>query len=165
MAEEITIVHEDVDAIVARNIAEVHQERFTFGQRLADSLAAVAGSWGFIGGFIALLIAWTVVNLVLPAPDRWDPYPFILLNLVLSCLAALQAPVIMMSQDRQEARDRLRDEQDFRVNLKAELEVAQLQAELAAARAELAELRGLEAQRTELLARLVDRLTAESQGS
>lgn len=161
MSEDIAAIRTDLDDVVARNIAEIHEERLTLGRHLADSLAAVAGSWGFIGGFIAVLIVWTLVNLLLPERERWDPYPFILLNLVLSCLAALQAPVIMMSQDRQEARDRLRDEQDFRVNLKAELEVAQLQAELAAARAELVELRRLEAERTELLARLVDRLGGE----
>lgn len=156
MAADITEEHPDLDEIVARNIAEIHQQRLTFGQRLADSLAAVAGSWGFIGGFIVLLLAWIFANLGLPPAERWDPYPFILLNLVLSCLAAVQAPVIMMSQDRQEARDRLRDEQDFRVNLKAELEVSQLQADLAEARTELTELRRLAARQTELLARFLD---------
>lgn len=97
----------------------------SFGQRAADAVAAFGGSWHFILIFLGVLAVWMVVNaLVLLRP--YDPYPFILLNLVLSCIAALQAPIIMMSQRRQEAKDRIRAENDYRVNLKAELEIRAL---------------------------------------
>lgn len=98
----------------------------TAGERAADSLARIGGSWRFVLGFIAFLIAWIVANAVLLGGGRFDPYPFILLNLVLSCLAALQAPVIMMAQNRVAARDRAQADQDFRVNLKAEMELVGL---------------------------------------
>ena len=92
----------------------------------ADQIAVVGGSWGFIIGFLIFIAIWMGINTVLLLTKSFDPYPFILLNLVLSTLAAIQAPVIMMSQRRQEARDRLRAENDYRVNLKAELEIRQL---------------------------------------
>ena len=95
----------------------------TFGERLADRIATFGGSWTFILSFGGVLMVWILINTALLASRAFDPYPFILLNLVLSCLAALQAPVIMMSQNRQEAKDRLRAEHDYRVNLKAELEI------------------------------------------
>jgi len=98
----------------------------TFGERVADAMARSGGSWPFVLGFVALLVAWTGVNGLVLRNHGFDPYPFILLNLVLSCLAALQAPIIMMSQNRAEARDRKRAESDYRVNLKAEIEVAAL---------------------------------------
>jgi len=104
----------------ARDVNVVHAEGLTLGDRMADSLADLAGSWRFIGSFLVLIAIWMALNLV-AAFHHWDPYPFILLNLVLSCVAALQAPVIMMSQKRLEARDRLRAENDFEVNIKAEL--------------------------------------------
>jgi uncharacterized membrane protein len=102
------------------------EEHTTFGQHIADRLADTAGSWGFIIGFGIVLLAWITVNSIVLLTRPFDPFPFILLNLVLSCLAAIQAPVIMMSQNRQEARDRLRAEHDYQVNLKAELEIKQL---------------------------------------
>jgi uncharacterized membrane protein len=105
---------------VAVDVNALQDERLSFGERMADSLASAAGSWRFIGSFLLLIAIWMALNLV-AAIHHWDPYPFILLNLVLSCLAALQAPVIMMSQNRLEARDRLRAENDFEVNVKAEL--------------------------------------------
>src|SRR5262249_2900429 len=111
---------------VARNVHEMHAQQMSFGERAADRLAQFAGSWRFIGIFFGLLIIWVCLNSVELIFKPWDPYPFILLNLFLSLLAGIQAPVIMMSQNRQEARDRLRAEQDYEVNLKAEMEIAQL---------------------------------------
>ena len=96
------------------------QEKYTIGQKAADSIAKFAGSWAFIFSFTGVLIAWMVVNAVLAA-KAFDPYPFILLNLVLSCVAAIQAPLIMMSQNRQEEKDRRRAENDYKVNLKTEI--------------------------------------------
>jgi uncharacterized membrane protein len=98
----------------------------TFGQRMADRFAAVAGSWGFILSFGGFLVIWILINTIMLFRPPFDPYPFILLNLALSCIAALQAPIIMMSQGRQEIRDRLQAQQDYQVNLKAELEIQYL---------------------------------------
>ena len=113
----------------ARNPNEVIAKRLTMGDRLADAVARFGGSWAFITSFGVVLVVWVWVNVVL-ASRAWDPYPFILLNLVLSMLAAVQAPVIMMSQNRQDAKDRLRSELDFAVNRKAEGEIIQLAARL-----------------------------------
>ena len=111
---------------VSRNVLEDAEDRLTFGQRLSDRVAAFGGSWAFIIGFTMVLLGWMALNVsgLLAAP--FDPFPFILLNLVLSTIAALQAPIIMMSQKRLEQKDRLRAENDYRVNLKAELEIRQL---------------------------------------
>ena len=95
-------------------------EKYTLGQRAADAIAKFAGSWAFIFSFTGLLILWMIVNTLL-ASKAFDPYPFILLNLVLSCVAAIQAPLIMMSQNRQEEKDRRRAENDYKVNLKTEI--------------------------------------------
>jgi CRP/FNR family transcriptional regulator, cyclic AMP receptor protein len=113
----------------ARNPNEVIAEQLTMGDRLADGVARFGGSWAFIIAFGVTLVAWVAVNVVL-ATRAWDPYPFILLNLFLSMLAAVQAPIIMMSQNRQDAKDRLRSELDFAVNRKAEAEIIQLAAKL-----------------------------------
>lgn len=110
---------------ISSNINTTFNEQLTFGQRVADKIAEFGGSWNFILSFMAVMMLWIVTNVILLA-HPFDPYPFILLNLMLSCLAALQAPVIMMSQNRQEAKDRLRSEQDYRINLKAELEIRAL---------------------------------------
>jgi uncharacterized membrane protein len=110
-------------SIVARQVHAEEQASMTFGERAADRLAHFAGSWPFILMFLGFCGTWVLVNSVALALGAWDPYPFILLNLILSLLAGLQAPVIMMSQNRQEARDRLRSEADYEVNLKAELEI------------------------------------------
>ena len=99
---------------------ESGKEEYTLGQRAADSIAKFAGSWAFIFSFSGVLILWMVVNVLLAA-GAFDPYPFILLNLVLSCVAAIQAPLIMMSQNRQEEKDRRRAENDYKVNLKTEI--------------------------------------------
>jgi uncharacterized membrane protein len=105
-----------------RNPNEVIEKEATFGQRIADRVAGFGGSWTFILSFLAVLVIYTAVNVVL-GRTAWDPYPFILLNLFLSMLAAIQAPVIMMSQNRQDTKDRLRSELDFDVNRRAESEI------------------------------------------
>ena len=104
---------------------EVGKKKYTLGQRAADSIAKFAGSWAFIFSFSGVLILWMVINVVLAA-RAFDPYPFILLNLVLSCVAAIQAPLIMMSQNRQEEKDRRRAENDYKVNLKTEIMIEDL---------------------------------------
>ena len=100
-------------------------EKYTLGQRAADTIAKFAGSWAFIFSFTGVLLLWMVVNTILAA-DAFDPFPFILLNLVLSCVAAIQAPLIMMSQNRQEEKDRRRAENDYKVNLKTEIMIEDL---------------------------------------
>lgn len=111
---------------LADNIEESYAEKRTFGQVAADKVAAFGGSWAFIIWFGLVMAAWMSVNVVLTAKHAFDPYPFILLNLVLSTLAAIQAPIIMMSQKRQEQKDRLRSLNDYQVNLKAEIEIRAL---------------------------------------
>jgi len=112
--------------LLSRDINTDFEEQLTLGQRMADRVAEFGGSWNFILCFAAVMLFWIVTNSIALFYRPFDPYPFILLNLVLSCLAAIQAPVIMMSQNRQEAKDRLRAEHDYRVNLKAELEIRHL---------------------------------------
>jgi uncharacterized membrane protein len=109
--------------VLARNVNMEFEEKRTLGQRLADRLAGFGGSWKFIIIFMSVLVGWIVLNSIVLITHRFDPFPFILLNLILSCLAALQAPVIMMSQNRQEAKDRLRAQHDYQINLKAEIEI------------------------------------------
>jgi uncharacterized membrane protein len=116
--------------ILTANVDAEFAGELTLGERLADRLAEFGGSWKFILAFGAVLVVWILLNTALVAFGRFDPYPFILLNLVLSCLAAMQAPVIMMSQNRSEAKDRRRSEHDYRVNLKAELEIRHLHEKL-----------------------------------
>lgn len=112
--------------ILARNPETQFAGTLTFGERLSDRIASFGGSWAFIITFGAILLGWIALNSFILVSRPFDPFPFILLNLFLSALAALQAPVIMMSQNRQEARDRARAEHDYQVNLKAELEIRQL---------------------------------------
>lgn len=111
---------------LAENTDEEFTEHRTLGEIMADYVASFGGSWTFILSFFFFLSAWMTLNVAIGEPRSFDPYPFILLNLVLSCLAAIQAPIIMMSQKRQEAKDRLRSENDYRVNLKSELEIRHL---------------------------------------
>lgn len=111
---------------VSKDIDFEADEELTFGQKIADKVAVFGGSWTFILSFGGFIFIWIVINIVFLAQKPFDPYPFILLNLILSCLAALQAPVIMMSQNRQESKDRTRSQHDYQVNLKAELEIRQL---------------------------------------
>lgn len=113
----------------SRNPNEVIEEKYTFGERIADMVASFGGSWIFIIVFGVVLVAWTAANVLLRG-RAWDPYPFILLNLFLSMLAAIQAPVIMMSQNRQDKKDRLRSELDFDVNRRAEAEIQNLSRKL-----------------------------------
>ena len=112
------------DSRVSVNPAE-EKAKYTLGQRAADAIAKFAGSWAFIFSFTGVLVLWMVINTVLAA-RAFDPYPFILLNLVLSCVAAIQAPLIMMSQNRQEEKDRRRAENDYKVNLKTEIMIEDL---------------------------------------
>jgi uncharacterized membrane protein len=114
------------EELLSKNVNTEFDEQLTFGDRMADKLADFGGSWRFISIFVAVLLGWIAINAVVLIAKPFDPYPFILLNLVLSCLAAIQAPVIMMSQNRQEAKDRLRAQHDYLVNLKAELEIRHL---------------------------------------
>lgn len=116
----------DEQELIINNLANPPQEAITRGQRLADKVAAFGGSWTFIISFFIILTAWILFNSLAKKGDDFDPYPFILMNLVLSCIAALQAPVIMMSQNRQEEKDRKRSENDYLINLKAELELRSL---------------------------------------
>jgi uncharacterized membrane protein len=112
--------------ILSSDISKQFEKKLTFGERLSDHIAEFGGSWKFLITFGTVLLIWIAINGVLLVTHAFDPYPFILLNLILSCLAAVQAPIIMMSQNRAEARDRLRAENDYKVNLKAELEIRHL---------------------------------------
>lgn len=112
--------------ILSLNIDAEFEQKWTFGERLADKIATFGGSWTFLIFFGVFLIIWVSINSLVLLWRPLDPYPFIFLNLILSCLAAVQAPVIMMSQNRQEAKDRIRSQHDYQVNLKAELEIRHL---------------------------------------
>src|SRR6059036_4284218 len=112
--------------ILSSDISKQFERKLTFGERLSDRIASFGGSWRFITLFGAVLFGWIILNAIFLLNRGFDPYPFILLNLILSCLAAIQAPIIMMSQNRAESRDRLRAENDYKVNLKAELEIRHL---------------------------------------
>lgn len=116
--------------VVSANINPKFDRQLTVGDKLADKVAEFGGSWRFIILFGGVMVSWIALNVIALARHPFDPYPFILLNLVLSCLAAIQAPVIMMSQNRQQAKDRLRAEHDYQVNLKSELEIRHLSAKL-----------------------------------
>ncbi len=123
--EEEEIIHLLLERKVSRNLAGKNDAELTLGAKMADRIARFAGSWRFILIFIACLLLWIALNLLL-AVRAFDPYPFILLNLMLSCVAAIQAPVIMMSQNRQEEKDRLRSLNDYKTNLKSEIIVEDL---------------------------------------
>ncbi len=130
---EQVVINRIADGLhISRNALEEHQEKLTAGQRLADRVASFGGSWPFIVLFLAALVAWIVVNALILAKwnHTFDPYPYILLNLVLSMLAAIQAPVIMMSQNRHSEKDRIDAAHDYEVNLKAELEIMSLHQKL-----------------------------------
>jgi uncharacterized membrane protein len=116
--------------IISTQVDREYESKFTFGQRLSDQIARFGGSWRFIITFGGILVLWIVINSVALLTKPFDPYPYILLNLMLSCLAAIQAPIIMMSQNRQEEKDRARATHDYQVNLKAELEIRQLHQKL-----------------------------------
>ena len=126
---ELALLDSDVmsaikdNSILSENIQDELEAELTFGQKLADKVASFGGSWSFIITFFSFILIWMIINIWFLAIHPFDPYPFILLNLLLSCLAAIQAPIIMMSQNRQEQKDRQRNEQDYKINLKAELEI------------------------------------------
>jgi uncharacterized membrane protein len=124
-AEQSVLAAAQRRAIISRDVEQSFAERLSFGQRLADQVAVFGGSWSFIIIFGLVLVAWVVVNTLLPVRP-FDAYPFIFLNLILSMLAAIQAPVIMMSQNRQAARDRADAAHDYEINLKAEIEIMAL---------------------------------------
>ena len=111
---------EKVHLLLNKTVSENNECKESFGQRASDRLSSLAGSWTFVIGFTLLLLVWITVNTVLAAKS-FDPYPFILLNLVLSCVSAIQAPLIMMSQKRQDEKDRRRSENDYKINLKCEI--------------------------------------------
>lgn len=115
------------DDLLTEILKEGEDAELTFGQRVADKVASFGGSWTFIIIFGVILVTWICINTFILVSRPFDPYPFILLNLILSCIAALQAPVIMMSQNRQEQKDRQRAEHDYLINLKAEMEIRNLQ--------------------------------------
>lgn len=133
--DELTQTERDVlaalgeQSLVSEDVDEDFEEKLSIGERAADRLSTFGGSWFFLGLFALFIGIWILTNAV-ALTRAFDPYPFILLNLLLSCLAAIQAPIIMMSQNRQEAKDRARSEHDYEVNLKAELEIRQLHEKL-----------------------------------
>lgn len=128
---EQAVIHslQDHD-LLAKNVETQFDQQWSFGERLADRIATFGGSWTFLICFGIFLVIWIGINSIVLLSKPIDPYPFILLNLVLSCLAAIQAPIIIMSQNRQEAKDRLRSQHDYQVNLKAELEIRHLHEKL-----------------------------------
>lgn len=115
-----------VDQPISIDVDKQEEAKMTFGDKVADKVSEVAGSWGFIIGFTSFLIFWVILNTIILKENAIDEYPFILLNLLLSCIAALQAPIIMMSQNRQAAKDSLRNQNDYRTDLKSELILEEL---------------------------------------
>lgn len=126
---ELAVIDNDVlraienNSFLSENIQDLPEANITLGQKIADKVADFGGSWTFIIFFFSFILIWMIINIWVLATKPFDPYPFILLNLILSCLAAIQAPIIMMSQNRQEQKDRQRSEHDYKINLKAELEI------------------------------------------
>jgi uncharacterized membrane protein len=129
---ELSVLDEQVvksmeeQELLSKNVNVEYDKQRSFGEIMADRIADFGGSWLFIGIFCAVLVVWIVMNSIVIFMKPFDPYPYIFLNLILSCVAAMQAPVILMSQNRQEARDRIQAEHDYRINLKAELEIRHL---------------------------------------
>jgi uncharacterized membrane protein len=126
-----SIENEVIDSLkkhemLSQNINKQFEKELTFGEKIADKVAEFGGSWRFIISFGTFLVVWIIINTLILLSRPFDPFPFIFLNLILSCLAAIQAPVIMMSQNRQESKDRLRSEQEYKVNLKSELMIRHL---------------------------------------
>ncbi|WP_028008590.1 DUF1003 domain-containing protein [Solimonas flava] len=147
---------------VSRNVARDYARERSLGERVADRVAEIGGSWNFIIGFGVCIVIWMAINSFMLA-RAFDPYPYILLNLCLSCLAAIQAPVIMMSQNRQAAIDRLRAENDYEVNIKSELEILQVHEKLNQLREQdWATLVDLQNRQIEMLERLLEKATRTS---
>ncbi len=114
------------EKLLIHSLSNPAEETLTFGQKLSDKVASFGGSWKFIISFGIFLVIWMTINSILPLVTRFDPYPFILLNLLLSTIAALQAPIIMMSQNRKEAKERIRSENDYMIDLKSEIQIRSL---------------------------------------
>ena len=154
------IVQESIreQELIVENLLHPPAEVLTRGQRLSDRIARFGGSWGFIIAFLLVLGVWIAYNSTVPKDDVFDPYPFILMNLILSCIAALQAPVIMMSQNRKEEKDRMRAENDYLINLKAELQVRSLHQKINVLQEEqILSLFDLQAKQIQLLNQLLAR--------
>ncbi len=146
---------------IARNVAQDFSEQQTFGQRLADKVAAFGGSWTFISIFVIVLFIWVLLNsfVLISYSKSFDPYPYILLNLFLSMLAAIQAPIILMSQNRQAYKDRLSAEHDYEVDLKAELEIMTLHEKIDLLREkQWSELISIQQEQLSLLSQLIEDL-------
>ena len=147
---------------ISENVIQDYSEQLTFGQRMADKVASFGGSWMFLIIFMAVMIAWIILNsfiLIKLGSSSFDPYPYIFLNLILSMLAAVQAPIILMSQNRQAYKDRLSAEHDYEVNLKAELEIIALHQKLDSLKQEQwRELISIQEEQLKLLGRLVEDL-------
>ncbi|HEY3286116.1 MAG TPA: DUF1003 domain-containing protein [Gemmatimonadaceae bacterium] len=153
---------------IARNAAKEYEAAATLGQRAADAVALFGGSWTFIALFAAILVAWVGLNsyYLVRHHDVFDPYPYILLNLFLSMLAAIQAPIILMSQNRQAEKDRINAEHDYEVNLKAELEIMLLHEKMDLLRqGQWADLLKLQTEQLQLLATLTGKASTEGRGS
>ena len=152
---------------ISENIVQSYSEQLTFGQRMADNVASFGGSWAFIIIFMVVLIAWIILNsfiLIKLRSGSFDPYPYIFLNLILSMLAAIQAPIIMMSQNRQSYKDRLSAEHDYEVNLKAELEIIALHEKIDSLKQEQWKgLIAIQEEQLRLLGQLVEDLKKDKQ--
>ncbi|MDR3567432.1 MAG: DUF1003 domain-containing protein [Syntrophobacteraceae bacterium] len=165
---EQNVINRIADGVhISRNVLKEHEEKLTPGQRLADRVAAFGGSWPFIILFMAVLVAWIAINSLILA--RWnhtfDPYPYILLNLVLSMLAAIQAPVIMMSQNRHSEKDRIDAAHDYEVNLKAELEILSLHQKLDILREkQWSDLLAVQKEQTQILTHLMEEVLVLKNG-
>jgi uncharacterized membrane protein len=141
---------------VTRDVETEYEEKLTIGQRLADLVATFGGSWGFIVAFAAAMTVWMLINTFVLDDEAFDPFPYILLNLALSTLAAIQAPVIMMSQNRKAAKDRALSEHEYEVNLKAEIEIGQIHKKLDELRGQRwKEMVGIQQRQIEYLERLL----------
>ncbi len=178
----VQLLHEDFDSLspreqgvieriarglhISRNVLKEHEKELTRGQRLADHVASFGGSWPFIILFMLVLIAWIIMNTFILANRTFDPYPYILLNLALSMLAAIQAPVIMMSQNRHSEKDRIDAAHDYEVNLKAELEIMSLHQKLDALReVQWRELVAVQEEQMMMLGRLMEEIQALKNGT
>ncbi len=159
--EKTVIQHIAERLHVSRNVLKEHEARLTFGQRLADRVAIFGGSWTFILMFAFIIVVWVGLNsfILISWHETFDPYPYILLNLMLSMLAAIQAPVILMSQNRQAAKDREQATHDYEVNLKAELEIMALHQKMDALREQQwAELLAIQQEQVRMLSQVIDGL-------
>ncbi|HRE59568.1 MAG TPA: DUF1003 domain-containing protein [Micropepsaceae bacterium] len=155
-SEKITLNRWHKREQVSKDVHAELEAKDSFGDRLSDAMARIGGSWGFIIGFVCFLIIWAVINTIVLLTNAFDPYPFIFLNLVLSMLAAAQAPIIMMAQNRQAEKDRAMAEHDYQVNLKAELEIMSLHEKFDQMRADqLAAMIAAQQEQIRLLTQLV----------